>query len=401
MKSAYLAVLLFIATTNAYYMTSLRTNVGKKGDFGRRSLLFVGNGTCESPETKDGYTTVRCLGPEQPMLPGTTLDAYLLLENPYPEGKRVVAVQQTAQMVAKTGPKSWRPVPLSELYFHHVVPNPRFLLGEGAEVRGSRLRKPMPKPYAYIVNGTEAAEYDTRVTNIQLVNTLGVPENKLQSAYECWCDTEFGRNATRGSLFCCTQRETLSKASYTIYQLEYNVTFRDVRDEDEPLDFFGYDATNGKVEYNIAEPLGPKSNHTLASTFKVDWVCPQNNTLSIVRCTAHQHIGARCMHAYKADTSEHICSSCPLYGKVKDEPGNELGYVVAIKDDDLSPPYKIEPGTEIRVESVYDASQPRLGVMGIMAMWVGGVTNHCERNFTASAVESTQTSLSMDAVQAS
>ena len=44
-----------------------------------------------------------------------TLDAYILLESPYPVGKEVVAVRQQAQMVAKTGPKSWRPVPLSEV----------------------------------------------------------------------------------------------------------------------------------------------------------------------------------------------------------------------------------------------------------------------------------------------
>ena len=44
-----------------------------------------------------------------------TLDAYILLESPYPVGKKVVAVRQQAQMVAKTGPKSWRPVPLSEV----------------------------------------------------------------------------------------------------------------------------------------------------------------------------------------------------------------------------------------------------------------------------------------------
>ena len=64
------------------------------------------------------------------------------------------------------------------------------------------------------------------MTNIQLVNTVGVPEDKLQSAFECWCDSEFGHNATRGSLFCCKQRETLSMEGYTSYQLEYNITYR-------------------------------------------------------------------------------------------------------------------------------------------------------------------------------
>jgi len=35
----------------------------------------------------------------------------------------------------------------------------------------------------------------------------------------------------------------------------------------------------------------------------------------------------------------------------------------------LDPPYKIHPGTKVRVESVYDGSQKRLGVMGIMGFW--------------------------------
>jgi len=49
------------------------------------------------------------------MLPGTTLDAYILLANPYPVGKEVTVTRQEAQLVAKTGHKSWRPVPLSEV----------------------------------------------------------------------------------------------------------------------------------------------------------------------------------------------------------------------------------------------------------------------------------------------
>ena len=35
----------------------------------------------------------------------------------------------------------------------------------------------------------------------------------------------------------------------------------------------------------------------------------------------------------------------------------------------LSPPYKIKPGAKVRVESVYDGSQKRLGVMGIAGIW--------------------------------
>lgn len=42
-------------------------------------------------------------------------------------------------------------------------------------------------------------------------------------------------------------------------------------------------------------------------------------------------------------------------------PGNELGYVVKMTDDDPSPPYAIEPGTRVRLISDYDGSERRLG----------------------------------------
>jgi hypothetical protein len=51
------------------------------------------------------------------MLPGTTLDANILLQNPYPVGKEVTVLRQEAQLIAKTGHNSWRPVPLSEVTF--------------------------------------------------------------------------------------------------------------------------------------------------------------------------------------------------------------------------------------------------------------------------------------------
>ena len=42
-------------------------------------------------------------------------------------------------------------------------------------------------------------------------------------------------------------------------------------------------------------------------------------------------------------------------------PGDEEGYVVAMSDGDPSPPYLIEPGTNVRLFSDYDGSERRLG----------------------------------------
>ena len=47
----------------------------------------------------------------------------------------------------------------------------------------------------------------------------------------------------------------------------------------------------------------------------VDADCPQQEEFEIVRCVGHQHIGARCITLFNAETNEKICQSCPVYGK--------------------------------------------------------------------------------------
>ena len=42
-------------------------------------------------------------------------------------------------------------------------------------------------------------------------------------------------------------------------------------------------------------------------------------------------------------------------------PGDEEGYVVKMTDGDPSPPYLIQPGTNVRLFSDYDGSERRLG----------------------------------------
>lgn len=58
-----------------------------------------------------------------------------------------------------------------QVYVHHYVSSYLFLLGNGAELRGSFTRKPLPEPYALVVNGSFVADVRQRLTNIQLINT--------------------------------------------------------------------------------------------------------------------------------------------------------------------------------------------------------------------------------------
>lgn len=47
----------------------------------------------------------------------------------------------------------------------------------------------------------------------------------------------------------------------------------------------------------------------------IDEKCPQTAPFEVVRCTAHQHVGAQCMSMYNLDNNgELICRSCPVYG---------------------------------------------------------------------------------------
>jgi hypothetical protein len=49
-----------------------------------------------------------------------------------------------------------------QVYCHHFFGDGRFVLGEGAELRGSENRRPLPEPYFYIVNGSYFADPSTR-----------------------------------------------------------------------------------------------------------------------------------------------------------------------------------------------------------------------------------------------
>ena len=81
-----------------------------------------------------------------------------------------------------------------------------------------------------------------------------------------------------------------------------------------------------------------------------DKECPQKAPVDIIRCNAHQHFGGQCVELINLDKNETICRSCPAFGTEPGVPGDESGYVVKIPDDDLTPPYTIAPGTNVRIK---------------------------------------------------
>jgi len=86
-----------------------------------------------------------------------------------------------------------------------------------------------------------------------------------------------------------------------------------------------------------------------------------------------------------AKTGQLICESCPEYGTSStNEPGNEGGYVVGMTEDSrFDNPVQLEPGQEVTVTAVYDASQKYGGVMSILGIMFEGIDlrDECNMDF--------------------
>jgi hypothetical protein len=164
-----------------------------------------------------GFSTVSCLSPGVTLSPGDNVYPDLPLPSPYPANVTVELSTVSGQMVDATG----RAVPLEEVYLHHTFGDYRFVPAEGAEVRHSPMRVPLPAPYALVLDTADFMDETTRYINMHVINTVGV--RNVKPCIECWC---VGSEPPTGSIGCCTTCETNSTASPKDYFFQYNVTFR-------------------------------------------------------------------------------------------------------------------------------------------------------------------------------
>ena len=323
-------------------------------------------GFCSPPvlinETSKTYK-VSCRSKGLALSPGDNIYPNVALQSPYPKDGVVLLETASAEIVDQTG----RPVPLSEVYLHHTFGDYRFIPGEGSEVRGSPMRNALDPPYGILVNGSEFQEDIAREVNLHVINTIGVPKEKIKECIECWCDAT---DVFVGSIGCCKKCNSTSADGPRQYFLSYNVTYRPASDEVidaiVPVTHIAYDV-NGGVEYSI-KAQGNGTEDVVERTFAADYFCPQDGEFSILRCWAHQHIGGKCITVSDPDTGKVICKSCPIFGTEEGVPGNEKGYLVAMTEDRLTEPYTLQPGQKIRVEAVYDSSENYGGVMSILVV---------------------------------
>ncbi|KAL4542115.1 hypothetical protein Ndes2526B_g06598 [Nannochloris sp. 'desiccata'] len=343
-------------------------------------------GSCSAQKVINATTNevfVSCRSPAINLAPGDNVYPDILLPNPYPapsEAEEVILQTVSAEIVDANG----APVPLSEVYLHHIFGDIRFVPAEGAEVRQSPMRVPIPAPYFLAVDTAAVAEDDARFANFHVIRTTGVAPDAVKACIECWCE---GTEPQTGSIGCCSKCPTASTDPAKDYFLEFNVTYiipanGGGKIEETPdmrraialaLDI------HGGVEYSIAPvptsveaSLNLPVTSTFNRTYALDFFCPQSDNFTIVKCWGHQHIGAQCVSMYDTATGYEICKSCPTYGSVPSLPGDEEGYVVGMSATILDPPYVIQPGQQVTLSSTYDADQPYAGVMSLFAMVLGG-----------------------------
>jgi len=132
----------------------------------------------------------------------------------------------------------------------------------------------------------------------------------------------------------------------------YKVVWTDQAHTVKPLDIYVLDASNCKIEYNIAEGT-KKSEESVTS---LCWKNPKKG--EFVYAVGHQHIGSTnitlSLKPKEAKVKTPICTTYPTYGTVAGEVGNELGYLVKMSDCNNLTGTVVEQGTEICVDSVYN-----------------------------------------------
>ncbi|KAK9815494.1 hypothetical protein WJX72_004597 [[Myrmecia] bisecta] len=343
------------------------------------SYQLADDGFCQDPvlsERYPGAEVVVCYAPPIPMRAGQVVNDFVALPNPYPIDRQVAIVVQSLQLVNE----DHQPVPLSEVYVHHVFGNFRFLPGEGAELRGSLTTPPLSAPNVLLVNGSAYVDPAYRISNIHLIQTDGVLADDLRPCIECWCQDA---NATGpgylGGTACCSDSNcpvsTVPATNDSTYYVQFNTTYRPVAANMTPASTYMMDITGGNIEYDVHRNHVIGTPSIMRTSGPFDGRCPQTSPFQLLRCTGHLHIGGKCLRLFDDATGEVICSSCAHYGSSDsvDAIGNEHGYLVKMDSVDLVPPYTLQPGQNVTMEAEYAANTDHFGVMSlffnILADW--------------------------------
>lgn len=354
-------------------------------DLGDPCTEEVNDGYCEERiEQPDGMFNITCFSPYVWLAPGQVVNIERDIPNPYPEGQTVAIHTRTSQLVHEDGSA----VPLNEVYVHHFLS--ALIGGNGAELAGRE------EPYLQVCSSMSGCGVNAKIssgtaspqTTFHLINTIGVDtgdwENSVLPCIECRC--RFNDNT--GGISCCRDCDTSAEPVAQKYFLKYSMVYKEMTDDTNPVFNLGFDVANALgryIEYDVpaADPDGGENQtHLIEITTTVGSASANNNlgwdafdlsqdSVEVLRCTAHQHIGGIGMAMYLADTGEKICEVIPKYGTEEGVVGNEKPYLVAMPDHDLEEPRILFKNDRVRITSLYRKDTMRhTGVMALFQLHV-------------------------------
>lgn len=159
---------------------------GEGGDAGDVSMSM--DSECSEPELmEDGRYHSSCLSPPAVLTPGGVINNLFVMHYPYPKDRRVLVGLRTWEFVMDTPEGGIEPVPINQLYVHHL--SGRVILGQGTEgIRRSEPDAPYPPPYG-VVTGDEG---DTMIFHI--IDLRDVDD--WLACIECRCKDDEGSYLT-------------------------------------------------------------------------------------------------------------------------------------------------------------------------------------------------------------
>lgn len=334
-----------------------------------------------------------------------------------PEGNFALTSIQVQVVRAHSG----EPVPLTEVYNHHVVlyaDGGRLgadvcggahldmidgLWGAGAEARGTITEF----PHGYALPG-KGPWYG----NIHLIRSDGVPQ--VKHCIECACDTGGGsEDCCRHMSLCPGFPAGVSKrnnSDFKEYALEYKIGWSPNVERYQMLRYMTLDATGCQLEFQVPSQCPWMWNHDnmngqvpgslglrgsgreLPSDFAVsvrppspdctasmswEYDLPRGGAGKLVFTKGHVHVGGLNISAYviraNTTTTELLCACKAHYGQTYlGQPGfvgDELGYVVGVSTcsfETVKEQPVLQDGDRIRVVAIYRTDLWFNGVMGLI-----------------------------------
>jgi len=336
------------------------------------------------------YSTT-CLSKPFTMTPGGVINQVSFAHFPFPADHRVLLGDRAFEFVSGDPDENMgglQSVSVNQLYVHHILGG--VVRGTGAEsIQRHDFDAAFPLPY-----GILTGDFDNIMT-YHLIDLRETGDQWLECA-ECRCQEDHIFE-DEGGIYCCTNCTSLISPTID-YRMRYNVSWTELTDLDvlvEPIIAISTNIITGDIEFDVPQynflpsyqqlPEDPtiqvrKRVGTFRTLFSMEFppIIPNYDGPDLVeihRCAGHLHIGGLVIQLEDVETGEIICSSEATYGS---DPTADLGFITSMgvhNFDDA--PRVISADREIQLVTHYNATEKRVGVMGILYVWIteeGNVT---------------------------